>query len=430
MLSEKVLKESFGEKPLKERLRVKRGEGLRKRALTLLTAFSLALPVAAAAMPATAYAEETDGNSIVSIYGPEIYSEPVMYDAPVVKYTEFYIDVYSDKELTKKIGEIDRCSAVTVEGYYSMAQHWEGTVNTRTLEYAQKDYYYEYFCYIIDYNGTTAYVEAAGRSTSKTALKIAWKDSYAETALGQGERMSALNTDEGLAALADAWEAAGIEDYAKIIRDVHVYKTLAIEDMTFAQAALYLGAKVNDPATYDVNEGVLVSYGTASDEALAKADEILAQITNDSMSDYEKVKAVHDWMCENITNDWEAFTNNDTQGTSIPDADGTEDGALLSGMAVCEGYANTFQLFMNKLGIECLKMNAVATGAYGKGLHAWNMVKVGDQWYHIDVTYDDPHYADGSSHTRYKYFLVSDDTIGANQFDWHRILSCPSDYGA
>lgn len=52
---------------------------------------------------------------------------------------------------------------------------------------------------------------------------------------------------------------------------------------------------------------------------------------------------------------------------------------------VCEGYSKTLQYVLNKLGIENVYMTGIADG----GPHAWNGVKVDDQWFYVDATWDD-----------------------------------------
>lgn len=79
---------------------------------------------------------------------------------------------------------------------------------------------------------------------------------------------------------------------------------------------------------------------------------------------------------------------------SVLDAD-------LSTSAVCEGYAQTFQLILNALGID----NIYVTGEAGDDNenHAWNMVKMPDNlYYYFDITWEDRdpyhYFAIGSGH--------------------------------
>ncbi len=143
---------------------------------------------------------------------------------------------------------------------------------------------------------------------------------------------------------------------------------------------------------------------TTSDEINAKimAYEVADEIVDASMSDQEKVKAVHDWMCRNMAYDYEGYIN----GT-IPEESYAMTGAMLSGTAVCQGYTETFQFFMDILGIPCETITGKATNSRGLvGGHAWNQVKVDGTWYNIDVTWDDPVPDKKGIVRQYTYFLV------------------------
>ncbi len=61
---------------------------------------------------------------------------------------------------------------------------------------------------------------------------------------------------------------------------------------------------------------------------------------------------------------------------------------LLNGKSVCQGYAKTFQLLCQRMGIGAL----LVTGMIGGQRHGWNMVCMDGQWYHIDPTWGDASY--------------------------------------
>lgn len=134
-----------------------------------------------------------------------------------------------------------------------------------------------------------------------------------------------------------------------------------------------------------------------------EASDILEKIISKGMSDVEKIKAVHDYIVVNTKYDIEGFN----QG-NLPRSAYTEEGVLINGKAVCQGYAETFGLFMDLLDIES-KMVIGTELNNGLG-HAWNMVRIDDKWYHIDVTWDDP-VPDQGDKIQYKYFLIRDEDI-------------------
>jgi len=70
--------------------------------------------------------------------------------------------------------------------------------------------------------------------------------------------------------------------------------------------------------------------------------------------------------------------------------DQTSYSALVLGRSVCAGYAKAFQYVMTKLGVPTYYVVG-----YSETDHAWNIVKLGDTYLNVDVTWDDQ--------ARYKY---------------------------
>ena len=143
-------------------------------------------------------------------------------------------------------------------------------------------------------------------------------------------------------------------------------------------------------------------------DALAETRRVVASVIQPEMSEYEKEKAIHDYIvttCE--------YDSGDLTGGTVPENAYTPYGVLIDKKAVCDGYSSTFKLFMDMLGIECV---TVRGSAGGEG-HSWNLVKIAGEWYWIDVTWDDPVYLDGQmppAGIRYDWFNVTDSVINKN----------------
>lgn len=118
------------------------------------------------------------------------------------------------------------------------------------------------------------------------------------------------------------------------------------------------------------------------------AKKIVSEVTDEDMSEIEKVKALHDWVCTNTTYD---FDNEQDL------ADHVDSSIFLDGVAVCEGFAKTYNLLLHEAGIETCYVH--------NGDHAWNVVKVGGKWFHIDTTWD------GGDPCGYTWFLRTDDFL-------------------
>ncbi len=127
-------------------------------------------------------------------------------------------------------------------------------------------------------------------------------------------------------------------------------------------------------------------------ETLALASEVLDQIIREDMSVFEKEKAVYDWMYENIAMD---SSGSRAVVTGSPLDPSRPNGVLKSKNAICVGYATTFRLFVNMLGMECHIPH--------NDFHSWDLVKLDDDcWYHVDIYYD------VTSETPYANFNMDD----------------------
>jgi hypothetical protein len=136
----------------------------------------------------------------------------------------------------------------------------------------------------------------------------------------------------------------------------------------------------------------------------SKACEILDEIISDSMDDYQKELAVHDYIIANCTYDKGALG-------AIPHENENSDnpyGALINGQAICKGYTTAFRMFMGMLGIKCGTVHA--SDIDGEE-HAWNTVELDGNWYYVDCTWDDPVPDTDGRAVAHTYFNVSKDFI-------------------
>lgn len=128
-----------------------------------------------------------------------------------------------------------------------------------------------------------------------------------------------------------------------------------------------------------------------------KIHQIIAQVITDGMTDNEKELALHDYLVLNSKYD----TLNYQQNT-LADEAYTPYGLLVNGTGVCQAYAETFNLLLTAVGID----SEVVTGTADGEDHAWNIVKLEDQFYMVDVTWDDP-VPDEEGKVSYNYFNLT-----------------------
>lgn len=150
-------------------------------------------------------------------------------------------------------------------------------------------------------------------------------------------------------------------------------------------------------------------------EEQAVVDAAIASCVTDGMSDYEIAKALHDYLATHNEYDMRLYSGN------LPALSRTSYGALVNRTSVCSGYALAYQHLMEDAGIPC----EYVTGMTTRGSHAWNIVQIGREWYHVDVTWDDPT-PDREGYVRYKYFLKSDKAMSRDHISWEASHTCTS----
>ena len=153
----------------------------------------------------------------------------------------------------------------------------------------------------------------------------------------------------------------------------------------------------NSNEGYDLNIFYDVSY-LSSLEQEEKVDEevsnLLKSLDLSNKTDYQKVKAIYDYICSNVTYDHD---NLNDKSYSLKY---TAYAALINKTAVCQGYASLFYRLALDAGVD----TRVISGEAG-GPHAWNIVKLNGKYYNLDSTWD-------AGRSTYAYFLKN-----TNDFD-------------
>ncbi len=138
--------------------------------------------------------------------------------------------------------------------------------------------------------------------------------------------------------------------------------------------------------------------------------EILAELGTSQMSDYSKVKAVHDYVCALIT-----YTNDVDNASSVY-------GAYVRGKGLCNSYALCMYKLLVEAGVPCHWIGGSAGTGRDSAGHAWNIVKLGDQWYNLDATWDD---ADNDK-ISHDYFLKG--TADFDEADTSQVHTMDNEY--
>ena len=183
-----------------------------------------------------------------------------------------------------------------------------------------------------------------------------------------------------------------LSDY-QITQAVEAYKNDHPETFWLKGSSLFV--------PYGDTTSVKLDYTVQNDKLIAakkKFNIAVASVLKNlpSGNDFEREEYINNYIIDNCKYDDAAAENNDVQGN-----ENDAYGALVDGKAVCEGYSKAFQILCNKADIDCIQL----MGIVDSDNHVWNCVKIGGDWYQIDVTWDD---VDDFIYDSHEYFNLTD----------------------
>ena len=129
-----------------------------------------------------------------------------------------------------------------------------------------------------------------------------------------------------------------------------------------------------------------------------KVEDVIKKNITDDMTTKEKIKTIHDYIINHTKYDQERSDNNIIKYKSD-----TAYGALIEGYALCGGYTDSMMLFLEKFGVKSYRISS--------DNHIWNYVYLDNNWYNLDLTWDDPITSDGKDMLEDNFFLISDSKL-------------------
>lgn len=148
---------------------------------------------------------------------------------------------------------------------------------------------------------------------------------------------------------------------------------------------------------YDTGEVTIEIEKLYTDEEIKRIDAEIDKIINNtitsSMDEEEKIKTIHDYIINQTKYDQVRNQYNESEYHS-----NTAIGPLFEGYAICSGYADVMEIFLEKFNIKSFKV--------ASSLHIWNSVYLDGEYKQLDLTWDDPVTSTGEDYLYYKYFLV------------------------
>lgn len=173
-----------------------------------------------------------------------------------------------------------------------------------------------------------------------------------------------VNMDETMDEVSNAMNSF-FADHPEVFYLDTQYKVSTVDGFSGTNLTVYLDYLVTDKS--DLEKKI--------SELNSKINSIVSGVSS-NLSDFEKELSIHDKIGELTT--YYRYENED----DIPFSCHTIYGTLISNTAVCDGFTKALQITLDKVGIETI----FVTGSLENESHAWNLVKLDGEWYHLDLT--------------------------------------------
>lgn len=184
-------------------------------------------------------------------------------------------------------------------------------------------------------------------------------------------------------------KASAVSDIEEVMNSIVYYEN----ELYYFEPGYTVGVVGGGEKAYIVGLEYSKSYdeiSTQFSQMSARIYEIESKITA-GMNEYDIVKLFHDELVKSVEYDKEK--------TSAYDA-------LVLKKANCQGYSDAFSMLCNRYGIA----NIIVTGKFNEP-HMWNMVRINEKWYYVDVTADDPGEEKYPGLIEYDYFLIPSERL-------------------
>ncbi|MCI8591593.1 MAG: leucine-rich repeat protein [Lachnospiraceae bacterium] len=173
------------------------------------------------------------------------------------------------------------------------------------------------------------------------------------------------------------------------------------------EMTVYFALKTSGSSVFDVRAGQYQDVNAVKSDIQkrdAQVKAIASTVAGASVA--EKIRGLNQWLTKN--NDYN--TSSDFPDRAFECLSALE-GSSGSAGPVCEGYARAFKVLCDTVGIPCVLVDGNAVNSGGSGPHMWNYVRVGADWYGVDVTWNDPVVIGGSTEGNENYLLVGANTL-------------------
>ena len=126
----------------------------------------------------------------------------------------------------------------------------------------------------------------------------------------------------------------------------------------------------------------------------AVVDDVFNKLYKPNDTKINNIKTFHDYIINNSSYDTDRSDNNIINYKSD-----IAYGPLLQKQALCGGYSDAMELFLEKMDIKSYKVSSEE--------HVWNAVELDGKWYNLDLTWDDPITDTGQEILAHTYFMIN-----------------------
>ncbi|HZJ68728.1 MAG TPA: S-layer homology domain-containing protein [Candidatus Eisenbacteria bacterium] len=199
----------------------------------------------------------------------------------------------------------------------------------------------------------------------------------------------------------DDLQADSIDDIQKLGQKINSNKN-TYSAHCIASISLYPASRQAD-GSLEIRIDCLYRDNQQEEFVNSQAAKIVGQIIKPGMSEFTKVKALHDYLINNMTYSFNTQTSNQKAYTLFNEKKG-----------VCKAFALAFARLLDEVNIDNYIIIGTGYEAKGPARHAWNKVKINNAWYNVDVTWDLPPRILNNIELNknnlfcYQYFLKSD----------------------
>lgn len=219
-------------------------------------------------------------------------------------------------------------------------------------------------------------------------------------------------------------EFIDLSEYVNARGDTSAEKFFSADDVKDAlNEALYqnpLSLGISGYYFYDVENVLEISYHHTKEDAVLmqetikeEAERVVAEVVRDGMTDLEKAQTLNNYLTSTAEYDYAAL---DVVENLLPLEELPEEyeyawnayGILIEKAGVCMSYAYAYKALCDEAGLECIVVTGIVTDS-STG-HAWNKVRIDNNWRLIDVTWND-------SYPPNRYFDLSDSDLANNRIE-------------